>query len=94
MQEVRVKVFVDGEERVDSTGRGVIGMVYFDAEETETEMTINSRSLVIGRLGAMDVMALLEGLDKSFSEEDRNTFFDGLEAFLMMKMKGAFSNGD
>lgn len=94
MQEVRVKVFVDGEERLESAGRGVIGMVYFDTEETESEMTINSRAFIVGNLGAMDVMALLDGLDKSFSSEDRNVFFDGLEQFLMMKMKGALRNGD
>ena len=94
MQEVRVKVFVDGEEKDNKAGRGFLGMLFNEREEKDDGVTISGTTMLVGSLGALDVMSLLDGLDKSLAEEDSSIFIHGLTMFLMKKTKGALKNGD
>lgn len=94
MQEVRVKVFVDGDEKDNRTGRGFIGMLFDERKEECDGVTISGTSMTVGSLDAFDVLSLLDGLDKSIAEEGSSIFFDGLTMFLMKKTKGALKNGD
>ena len=88
MAEVRVKVFVDGEEKDNKAGRGFIGMLFNEKEENDDCVTISGTTMLVGSLGSLDVLALLDGLDKSLAEEDSSILIDGLTMFLMKKTKG------